>query len=136
MRVCFIVDLMARREITEAEQQRLDRHKQRRDEYIRELAGLAPPLSEDQAAKLVRCARPTPRTHAAPAPQPHRVPPPQVLADPAGLQPPCPPVVTNRPLRDAQQVADQLAESMRFDPGVPVRDGARRLRAACSARAG
>ena len=46
MRVCFFVeepagrdlpgDLMARREITEAGQQRLDRYKRRRDEYIRE----------------------------------------------------------------------------------------------------
>ena len=64
MRVCFFVeepagrdlpgagDLMARREITEAEQQRLDRYKQRRDEYLRKLAHLAPPLSEEQKAKL------------------------------------------------------------------------------------
>ena len=43
---------MARREITEAEQQRLDRYKQRRDEYIRKLAHLAPPLSEEQKARL------------------------------------------------------------------------------------
>jgi hypothetical protein len=41
MRVHSIVDLMARREITEAEQQRLDRYKQRRDEYIGELADSA-----------------------------------------------------------------------------------------------
>ena len=64
MRVCFFVeepagrdlpgagDLMARREITEAEQQRLDRYKQRRDEYLRELAHLAAPLSEEQKARL------------------------------------------------------------------------------------
>ena len=64
MRVCFFVeepagrdlpgagDLMARREITEAEQQRLDRYKQRRDEYLRKLAHLAPPLSEEQKARL------------------------------------------------------------------------------------
>ena len=64
MRVCFFVeepagrdlpgagDLMARREITEAGQQRLDRYKQRRDEYIRKLAHLAPPLSEEQKAKF------------------------------------------------------------------------------------
>jgi len=65
---------MARREITEAEQQRLDRYKQRRDEYIRQLADLAPPLSEEQKAKLVvRCVRQAPMTHAAPAP-PHRGP--------------------------------------------------------------
>ena len=31
---------MARREITEAEQQRLDRYKQRRDDYMRQLAAL------------------------------------------------------------------------------------------------
>ena len=43
---------MARREITEAGQQRLDRYKQRRDEYLRQLARLAPPLSEEQKAKL------------------------------------------------------------------------------------
>jgi hypothetical protein len=43
---------MADREMTETEQQRLDRYKQRRDEYIRELAGSAPPLSEDQKAEL------------------------------------------------------------------------------------
>ena len=64
MRVCFFVeepagrdlpgagDLMARREITEAGQQRLDRYKQRRDEYLRKLAHLAPPLSEEQEARL------------------------------------------------------------------------------------
>ena len=64
MRVCFFMeepagrdlpgagDLMARREITEAEQQRLDRYKQRRDEYLRKLAHLAPPLSEEQKARL------------------------------------------------------------------------------------
>ena len=64
MRVCFFVeepagrdlpgagDLMARRDITEAEQQRLDRYKRRRDEYIRKLAHLAPPLSEEQKARL------------------------------------------------------------------------------------
>lgn len=64
MRVCYFVeepagrdrpgagDLMARREITEAEQQRLDRYKQRRDEYLRKLAHLAPPLSEEQKAEL------------------------------------------------------------------------------------
>ena len=64
MRVCFFVeepagrdlpgagDLMARREITEAGQQRLDRYKQRRDEYLRKLAHLAPPLSEEQKARL------------------------------------------------------------------------------------
>jgi hypothetical protein len=46
------VDLVARREITEAGQQRLDRYKQRRDEYIRQLAHLAPPLSEEQKARL------------------------------------------------------------------------------------
>ncbi len=45
-------DLMARREITEAGQQRLDRYKQRRDEYLRKLAHLAPPLSEEQKARL------------------------------------------------------------------------------------
>ena len=43
---------MARREITEAGQQRLDRYKQRRDEYLRKLALLAPPLSEEQKARL------------------------------------------------------------------------------------
>ncbi len=48
----FIVDLMARREITEAGQQRLDGYKQRRDEYIRKLAHLAPPLSGEQKARL------------------------------------------------------------------------------------
>ena len=64
MRVCFFVeepagrdlpgagDLMARREITGAGQQRLDRYKQRRDEYLRKLAHLAPPLSEEQKARL------------------------------------------------------------------------------------
>ena len=64
MRVCFFVeepagrdlpgagDLVARREITEAERQRLDRYKQRRDEYLRKLAHLAPPLSEEQKARL------------------------------------------------------------------------------------
>ena len=64
MRVCFFMeepagpdlpgagDLMARREITEAGQQRLDRYKQRRDEYLRKLAHLAPPLSEEQKARL------------------------------------------------------------------------------------
>jgi hypothetical protein len=64
MRVCFFVeepagrdlpgagDLMARREITEAEQQRLDRYKQRQDEHHRKLAHLAPPLSEEQKARL------------------------------------------------------------------------------------
>ncbi len=64
MRVCFFVeepagrdlpgagDLIARREITEAEQQRLDRYKRRRDEYLRKLAHLAPPLSEEQKARL------------------------------------------------------------------------------------
>jgi len=64
MRVCFFMeepagrdlpgagDLMARREITQAGQQRLDRYKQRRDEYIRKLAHLAPPLSEEQKARL------------------------------------------------------------------------------------
>ena len=64
MRVCFFMeepagrdlpgagDLMARREITEAGQQRLDRYKQRRDEYLRKLAHLAPPLSEEQQARL------------------------------------------------------------------------------------
>jgi len=46
------VNLMAGHEITEAEQQRLDRYKQRRDEYIRQLARLAPPLSEEQKAKF------------------------------------------------------------------------------------
>jgi len=46
------VDLVARREITEAEQQRLDRYKHRRDEYIRQLAHFAPPLSEEQKARL------------------------------------------------------------------------------------
>ena len=65
---------MTRREITEAEQRRLDGYKQRRDEYIRQLGGLAPPLSEEQKAKLLaRCSRQEPRTHAAPAP-PHRGP--------------------------------------------------------------
>ena len=48
----FIVDLMARRENTETGQQRLERYKQRRDEYIRQLAHLAPPLSEEQKARL------------------------------------------------------------------------------------
>ncbi len=43
---------MARREITGAGQQRLDRCKQRRDEYLRKLAHLAPPLSEEQKARL------------------------------------------------------------------------------------
>jgi hypothetical protein len=64
MRVCFFVeepagrdlpgagDLMARREITEAERQRLERYKRRRDEYLRQLAHLAPPPSEEQKAKL------------------------------------------------------------------------------------
>ena len=49
---------MARREITEAGQQRLDRYKQRRDEYLRKLAHLAPPLSEEQKARLAVPARP------------------------------------------------------------------------------
>ena len=43
---------MARHDITEAEQQRLDRYKRRRDEYLRKLAHLAPPLSEEQKARL------------------------------------------------------------------------------------
>jgi hypothetical protein len=43
---------MADREMIETEQQRLDRYKQRRDEYIRELAGSAPPLSEEHQAEL------------------------------------------------------------------------------------
>ena len=43
---------MARREITGAGQQRLDRYKRRRDEYIRKLAHLASPLSEEQKARL------------------------------------------------------------------------------------
>ena len=43
---------MARREITEAEQQRLERYKRRRDEYIRELVDSVPPLSEEQKAKF------------------------------------------------------------------------------------
>ena len=43
---------MARREITEAGRQRLERYKRRRDEYIRKLAHLAPPPSEEQKAKL------------------------------------------------------------------------------------
>ena len=51
-------DLMARREITEAEQQRLDRYKQRRDEYLRKLAHLAPPLSEGAEGETRRSARP------------------------------------------------------------------------------
>jgi hypothetical protein len=46
------VDWVARREITEAGQQRLDRYKQRRDEYICQLAHLAPPLSKEQKARL------------------------------------------------------------------------------------
>jgi len=56
MRVCFIVDLMARREITEAEQQRLDRYKQRRDEYVRELAASAAALSEKDPAAAAELA--------------------------------------------------------------------------------
>jgi hypothetical protein len=64
MRVCFFVeepaardlpgagDPMARRGITRAGQQRLDRYKQRRDGYLRKLAHLAPPLSEEQKARL------------------------------------------------------------------------------------
>jgi hypothetical protein len=60
---------MARHEITGAGQRRLDRYKRRRDEYNRQLADLAPPLSEEETAKLVvRCSRQEPRTHAAPAP--------------------------------------------------------------------
>ena len=43
---------MARREITEAERQRLERYKRRRDEYLRELAHSVPPLSEEQKARL------------------------------------------------------------------------------------
>ncbi len=43
---------MARRDITEADQQRLDRYKRRRDEYTRQLAHLAPPLSEEQKTRL------------------------------------------------------------------------------------
>ena len=46
MRVCFFM------EESEAGQQRLDRYKQRRDEYIRKLAHLAPPLSEERKARL------------------------------------------------------------------------------------
>ena len=44
---------MARREITEAGQQRLDRYKQRRDEYLRKLAHLAPPLPEEKTRLAV-----------------------------------------------------------------------------------
>ena len=43
---------MARREVTEAEQQRLERYKRRRDEYIRELATSAAPLSGRHQAKF------------------------------------------------------------------------------------
>ena len=64
MRVCFFVEepagrdlpgagnLIARREITGAGQQRLDRYRQRRDEYLRQLAHLAPPLPGEQKARL------------------------------------------------------------------------------------
>jgi len=38
--------------MTETEQQRLARYKRRRDEYIRELADSARPLSEEQKARL------------------------------------------------------------------------------------
>ena len=75
MRVCFFVeepagrdlpgagDLMARRGITEAGQQRLDRYKQRRDEYLRKLARLAPPLSEEQKARLAVLLAPAAEEH-------------------------------------------------------------------------
>ncbi len=59
MRVCFFMEEPAGRDlpgagdlITEAGQQRLDRYKQRRDEHLRKLAHLAPPLSEEQKARL------------------------------------------------------------------------------------
>jgi hypothetical protein len=86
MRVCFIVDLMTRQEITEAEQQWLDRYKERRDEYVRELTASAPPLSGEQRieepeavaglAGLMRDAEPPvlPRRTADPSrPRPGRV---------------------------------------------------------------
>ncbi len=43
---------MARREMTETEEQRLYRYKQRRDEYIREIVHSAPSLSEEKKARL------------------------------------------------------------------------------------
>jgi hypothetical protein len=43
---------MARREMIETEDQRLYRYKLRRDEYIREIGHSAPPLSEEQKARL------------------------------------------------------------------------------------
>jgi len=47
-----IVDPTARRDITGAGQQRLARYEHRRDEYIRQLAHLAPRLPEEQKARL------------------------------------------------------------------------------------
>jgi len=38
--------------MTETEEQRLYRYKQRRDEYIREIVHSAPPLSEEKKARL------------------------------------------------------------------------------------
>jgi len=46
------VDPTARRDITGAGQQRLARYEHRRDEYIRQLAHLAPRLPEEQKARL------------------------------------------------------------------------------------
>jgi hypothetical protein len=43
---------VARREETETEDQRLYRYKQRRDEYLREIVHSAPPLSDEQKARL------------------------------------------------------------------------------------
>ena len=54
---------MASREITEAEQQQLDRYKQRRDEYLRKLARLTPPLSEEQKARLAVLPAPAVQEH-------------------------------------------------------------------------
>ena len=48
----WIAEGPRRRDAAEAGQQRLDRYMQRRDEYLRKLAHLAPPLSEEQKAKL------------------------------------------------------------------------------------
>jgi len=63
MRVCSSWTPVAGRDITEAGQQRLDRYKQRRDEYIRQLAHLAPPLSEEQKARLAVLLAPAVEEH-------------------------------------------------------------------------
>jgi hypothetical protein len=54
---------MADREMTETEQQRLDRYKRRRDEYIRELAGSAPPLPEEHQAEFAVLLAPAVEAH-------------------------------------------------------------------------